>query len=118
MLLVPGRKPSALQLLFPMWLPSTPPAPVASVPGPKIAPVDKTRVLARRAHVMVAMKGRAGQVRKRRVADLFEAFMRASSGGSRGWSEATPDDWLCYLDTHGGGYEVGARSIVPRQPWG
>ena len=91
---------------FQCGVPATAPAPAASAPGPKIPPVDKTRILARRVHVLAAMQGRAGQVRKRRVADLFDAFMRASSGGSRGWSGATPDDvfdWLCYLDTHGGG---------------
>lgn len=91
---------------FQCGLQPTRPAPAASAPGRTIAPIDHARLLARRAHVLAAMDGRAGQVRKRRVADLFEAFMRAVSDGRRGWSEATPDnvfDWLCYLDTHGGG---------------
>ena len=68
--------------------------------------IDTVKLTARRDQVMLAMAGRAGQKRKRRVADLFDDFLRSFSGGRRGWSDGTPDDvfdWLCFLDSHGGG---------------
>ena len=52
------------------------------------------------------MQGRAGQLRKGKIADDFDAFMHAKSGGTRGWDSATDDDvfdWFCFLDTQGGG---------------
>ena len=55
------------------------------------------------------MEGRPGQVRKRRVADEFDAFVLVISAGSRGWTTATPDDvfdFLCYFDTQGKGTKL------------
>lgn len=52
------------------------------------------------------MDGRAGQVRKVRVAEELDAFVYELSGGRRGWIEATPDDvidWFCFLDSQGKG---------------
>ncbi len=63
------------------------------------------------------MDGRPGQVRKRRAADLFGMFMRSITDDRRGWTEATPDDvfdWLCYLDTHGGGTKWVHDRLCPR----
>ena len=66
--------------------------------------MDVQKLQARRQTVLAAMEGRPGQVRKRRVADKFDAFVLVISAGSRGWTTATPDDvfdFLCYLDTQG-----------------
>ena len=67
---------------------------------------DTVKRTARRNQVVAAMASKAGQKRKRRVADIFDDFLRPLSGGSRGWSDGMPDDvfdWLCFLDSHGGG---------------
>ena len=53
--------------------------------------------------VLAAMAERPGQRRKCKVADDF-AFLRARSGGRRGWEVAIPEDvfdWCCFLDSQG-----------------
>ena len=55
---------------------------------------------------MSAAAQNKGQKRKLVVADKFDAFMRARSNNARGWVSATTVDvvdWLCYLDSQGGG---------------
>ena len=90
------------------WRCGVPPAVSArpcSVPDLTV-PIVMAKLEARREQVTLAMAGRAGPKRKRRVAELFDAFLRSLSGGLKGWADATPDDvfdYLCYLDSHGGG---------------
>lgn len=76
--------------------------------GPRapLPDIDLSRLAARRATVTAAMADRPGQLRKLKIAGDFDAFVRALSGGRRGWETATPGDvfdWMCYLDTQGNG---------------
>ena len=60
----------------------------------------------RRQLVEAAMQGRAGQLRKGKVADDFDAFMHDNSGETRGWDSAMDEDvldWFCFFDSQGGG---------------
>ena len=52
------------------------------------------------------MAERPGQRRKRKIADEFDTFLRARSGGRRGWEVAMPEDvfdWSCFLGLQGNG---------------
>ena len=76
--------------------------------GPGLV-IDVPSLTARRAFVTTAMAGRAGQIRKDKMAGDFDLFLRTLTSGQRGWESATPDDvfdWLCYLDTQGNGTKL------------
>ena len=67
---------------------------------------DAGKLENRRAMVLAAMAERPGQRRKCKVADEFDAFLRARSGGRRAWEVAIPEDvfdWCCFLDSQGNG---------------
>ena len=59
--------------------------------------------------MLEALAGKADPQRKCRVADNFDAFIRARTSNERGWVNATDVDvfeWLCWLDSHGNGTEL------------
>ena len=95
--------------------------PVRSLPAPWYPQrppvvVDVEKIQARRYHVLAAMEGRPGQLRKNRVADEFDAFVLVISAGCWCWTTATPDDWfdfLCYLDTEGKGTKMVHEASCP-----
>ena len=71
--------------------------------------------------MLEALVGKAGQQRKCRVADNFDAFLRAQTSNKRGWMTATDVDvfeWLCWLDSHGNDTKIGARRYVSRGGFG
>ena len=52
------------------------------------------------------MAGRPGQWRKSKIPDEFDAFVRVSSGGCKGWATAVVEDaleWCCFLDSQANG---------------
>ena len=56
--------------------------------------------------VFAAVTERPGQRRKSKIADDFDAFLLAWSGGRRGWATATDEDvfdWACFLNSRGHG---------------
>jgi len=68
--------------------------------------IDESKIAGRKASVALATARNGGQKRKLAVSEKFDAFMRTRSKQARGWSSATNADvvdWLCYLDSHGGG---------------
>ena len=68
--------------------------------------IDESRLAARKAAVALATSHNAGQKRKLRVSDKFDAFISARSTQARGWASATNQDvldGLCWLDSHDGG---------------
>ena len=68
--------------------------------------IDVGKLEARRAVVFAAMPERPGQRRKSKIADDFDAFLLARTGGRRSWTTATDDDifdWACFLDSQGHG---------------
>ena len=76
--------------------------------NPEAPPVriDAGKLENRRAMVLAAMAKRPGQRRKCKGADEFDAFLRATSGGRRGWDVVIPEDlfdWCCSLDSQGKG---------------
>ena len=71
--------------------------------------IDESRLAARKAAVALATSHNAGQKRKLRVSDKFDAFISARSTQAWGWASATNQDvldWLCWLDPHEGGTKV------------
>ena len=83
--------------------------------------VDIDKIQARRHQVLVAMEGRPGQRRKRRVADEFDAFVVVISAEPRCWTTATPADFfdfLCYLDTQGKGTKMVPKHFARLGPSG
>ena len=71
---------------------------------------------ARRAVVLAAMVERAGQRRKSKITDDFDAFLLVRSGGRRGWATATDDDvfdWACFIDSQGHGTRGCTIGVVP-----
>ena len=52
------------------------------------------------------MAGRSGQRRKSKIADEFDAFVRATSSRCKDWATAVDEDvldWCCFLDSQGNG---------------
>lgn len=75
---------------------------------PRAAPVsiDFGKLRARGDHVLSTMSSRRAQQRKCTVADEFDAFVLSASGQRRGRRQASDQDvfdYLCFLDTQGGG---------------
>ena len=73
------------------------------------------------AEVLEVLVGKSSQQRKYRVADSFDAFLRARTSHERGWMTAADVDvfeWLCWLDSYGNGTKIGARCFVSRGGFG
>ena len=91
------------------WHCGTPPCRGSPVPRDSRAQpvqIDRAKLRARRDDVLAGIAVRPGQQRKCKIADDFDAFIRAYSEGLRGWESATDEDvfdWFCFLDSHGKG---------------
>ena len=75
-------------------------------PGGAIVWNDIDKLDACRATRRAMMAGRPGRRHKRKMADEFDTFNQASSGGRKGWATATDEDdfiWCCVLDSQANG---------------